>query len=79
MRCPEKRLCERRLNKGEKEEMRDFSILIGGKAGSGIDKSTLILGDLLNQSGYRVYIYRDYPSLIREGIPFLSLGLRKQK
>ncbi len=57
--------------------MQDFSILIGGSAGSGVDKSALVLGDLLNQSGYRVYIYHDYPS--QEGIPFPSYGLHKQR
>ena len=37
--------------------MEDFSVLIAGKAGFGIDKATLILGHLL-QCGYRIYIYR---------------------
>ena len=50
--------------------MKDFSVLIGGKAGFGIDKATLILGHLLNQCGYRIYIYHDYPSLIRGGHTF---------
>lgn len=50
--------------------MEEFSVLTGGKAGSGIDKATLILGHLLNQSGYRIYIYHDYPSLIRGGHTF---------
>ena len=50
--------------------MDDLSILIGGKAGFGIDKSGSLIGRLLNQSGYRVYIYRDYPSLIRGGHTF---------
>jgi len=50
--------------------MEDFSVLIGGKAGFGIDKATLIIGHLLNQCGYRIYIYHDYPSLIRGGHTF---------
>jgi len=50
--------------------MDDFPVLIGGKAGSGIDKSAMILGHLLNRYGYRIYIYRDYPSLIRGGHTF---------
>lgn len=50
--------------------MKDFSVLLGGKAGFGIDKAALILGHLLNQCGYRIYIYRDYPSLIRGGHTF---------
>ena len=50
--------------------MEDFSLLIGGKAGFGIDKSSLILAHILNALGYRIYIYRDYPSLIRGGHTF---------
>ncbi len=47
-----------------------FSVLIGGKAGYGIDKSSTLLAQLCNHLGYRVYIYRDYPSLIRGGHTF---------
>ena len=50
--------------------MREFSVLTGGKAGEGIDRATLILGHLLNRCGYRIYIYHDYPSLIRGGHTF---------
>ena len=50
--------------------MNDFSILIGGKAGYGIDKASGVIGRLLNQLGYRIYVYRDYPSLIRGGHTF---------
>lgn len=50
--------------------MNDFSILIGGKAGFGIDKSGTVIARLLNKLGYRVYIYRDYPSIIRGGHTF---------
>ncbi|NLZ43452.1 MAG: 2-oxoacid:acceptor oxidoreductase subunit alpha [Clostridia bacterium] len=47
-----------------------FSVLVGGKAGAGIDRSGTILGKLLNRMGYRVFIYRDYPSIIRGGHTF---------
>ena len=50
--------------------MQEFSVLTGGKAGYGIDRATLILGHLLNRCGYRIYIYHDYPSLIRGGHTF---------
>lgn len=50
--------------------MDNFSVLIGGKAGFGIDKSGLIIAKILNQLCYRVYIYRDYPSVIRGGHTF---------
>ena len=45
--------------------MDDFSVLIGGKAGSGIDRSGLIIASILNRIGYCIYVYRDYPSIIR--------------
>ena len=50
--------------------MVDFSVLIGGKAGFGIDKSGAIIGRLLNRLGHRVFIFRDYPSIIRGGHTF---------
>ncbi|MBI4706431.1 MAG: 2-oxoacid:acceptor oxidoreductase subunit alpha [Candidatus Omnitrophica bacterium] len=59
--------------------MIDFSILIGGKAGFGIDKSGSIIGRLLNQLGYRVFIYRDYPSIIRGGHTFSIIRAHESK
>ena len=59
--------------------MNEFSILIGGKAGFGIDKSSSIIGRLLNELGYRIYIYRDYPSDILIDIAcfdYTCLGLQ---
>jgi 2-oxoglutarate/2-oxoacid ferredoxin oxidoreductase subunit alpha len=50
--------------------MREFSILIGGRAGDGIDRAGLIITNLLNTLGYNQYIYREYPSLIRGGHTF---------
>lgn len=50
--------------------MENFSILIGGKAGFGIDKSGSIISYIINRLGYRVYVYRDYPSIIRGGHTF---------
>ncbi len=59
--------------------MEDFSVLTGGKAGFGIDQATLILGRLLNQSGYRIYVYRDYPSVIRGGHTFSIIRAAQTK
>ncbi len=59
--------------------MNDFSILIGGKAGFGIDKSGSVIGQLLNSLGYRVYIYRDYPSIIRGGHTFSIIRASKKE
>ncbi len=59
--------------------MDDFSILIGGKAGFGIDRSGLIIANILNQMGYRLYIYRDYPSIIRGGHTFSIIRASSRK
>ena len=59
--------------------MDNFSILIGGKAGFGIDKAGLIIGRLFNHLGYRIYIYRDYPSIIRGGHTFSIIRVSKDK
>jgi len=59
--------------------MQEFSVLIGGKAGFGIDTSGLIIARILNQLGYRVYIYRDYPSVIRGGHTFSIIRAAEEK
>jgi len=59
--------------------MNDFSLLIGGKAGFGIDKSGLIIARIFNRLGYRIYVYRDYPSLIRGGHTFSIIRACKEK
>lgn len=59
--------------------MEDISILIGGKAGFGIDTSSLIIARILNRLGYRIYVYRDYPSLIRGGHTFSIIRASNEK
>ncbi len=59
--------------------MNDFSVLIGGKAGFGIDKASLSIASIINQLGYRLYVYRDYPSLIRGGHTFSIIRASKEK
>ncbi|MCM8796491.1 MAG: 2-oxoacid:acceptor oxidoreductase subunit alpha [Candidatus Omnitrophica bacterium] len=59
--------------------MVDSSVLIGGKAGFGIDKSQAIIGQVFNQLGFRLYIYRDYPSVIRGGHTFSIIRVSSQK
>jgi len=53
--------------------MNDYSICIGGQAGEGINKAGLLIGRLLGLLGYHVYMYYDYPSLIRGGHNFAIL------
>ncbi|MDD2688719.1 MAG: 2-oxoacid:acceptor oxidoreductase subunit alpha [Candidatus Omnitrophica bacterium] len=59
--------------------MDEISLLIGGKAGFGIDTSSLLIGRILNQLGFRIHIYRDYPSLIRGGHTFSIIRAAKEK
>jgi 2-oxoglutarate ferredoxin oxidoreductase subunit alpha len=47
--------------------MEDFSTLVGGIAGDGINEAGVTIGRLFNRLGYRIYMYYDYPSLIRGG------------
>ena len=50
--------------------MQEFSVLIGGRAGEGINKASAILNHLMAKLGRYVYMYYDYPSLIRGGHNF---------
>jgi 2-oxoglutarate/2-oxoacid ferredoxin oxidoreductase subunit alpha len=50
--------------------VKELSILVGGKAGDGINSAGAVIAQLLNQLGYYTYIYFDYPSLIRGGHNF---------
>ena len=50
--------------------MNDISVLIGGKAGDGINSAGSLVAQLLNHLGYSIYLYFDYPSLIRGGHNF---------
>jgi len=66
--------------------MNELSVLIGGKAGDGINQSGLLIARLLGQIGYYIYMYFDYPSLIRGGHNFSiirasqnKIGVHKEK
>jgi 2-oxoglutarate ferredoxin oxidoreductase subunit alpha len=59
--------------------MNEFSVLIGGKAGEGLNKAGQILAHLLGRRGYRVYMYYDYPSLIRGGHNFSVIRGAEEK
>ena len=55
------------------------TILIGGKAGQGVNKTSALLGQIFSNLGYYVFIYRDYPSLIRGGHNFNVLSFSDGK
>jgi 2-oxoglutarate ferredoxin oxidoreductase subunit alpha len=49
---------------------RDYSILIGGKAGDGIRQLGSLVARMVGRLGYHIYFWDDYPSLIRGGHNF---------
>ena len=52
-----------------------FNIIIGGKAGQGINTLSQIVSSTLINYGYYVFNYRDYPSIIRGGHNFNVLSI----
>jgi len=56
-----------------------LNILIGGKAGQGINKVSEIVSNVLVGQGYFTFNYRDYPSLIRGGHNFNVLSVSDEK
>ncbi|MDN7025183.1 2-oxoacid:acceptor oxidoreductase subunit alpha [Methanoculleus sp. FWC-SCC1] len=59
--------------------MRDYSVMIGGKAGEGINTAGLAIAGIFTHLGYHVYMYFDYPSLIRGGHNFAVVRAAEQK
>lgn len=51
----------------------DYSILIGGAAGQGLDTSANILEKILKRAGFYVFTYRDYMSMVRGGHNFTQI------
>ena len=58
---------------------KDYSILIGGKAGDGIKHAGNTTAKLFNRLGYWIFAYVDYPSLIKGGHNFVILRANSQK
>jgi 2-oxoglutarate ferredoxin oxidoreductase subunit alpha len=58
---------------------KEFSILIGGAAGEGTRMSGQLIGKLLNQYGWRIFIYEDYQSLITGGHNFSIIRASKER
>ena len=52
-----------------------LNIIIGGKAGQGINKVSEIVSNVLGKYGYFTFNYRDYQSLIRGGHNFNTLSI----
>lgn len=56
-----------------------LNILIGGKAGQGINKVSQIVSNVLAKYGYFSFNYRDYASLIRGGHNFNTLSVSDEQ
>jgi len=48
----------------------EYSVLAGGKAGDGIKQAGNSIARVFNRLGYWIFVYEDYPSLIRGGHNF---------
>lgn len=59
--------------------MQEFSFLIGGKAGDGVKVAGNLTAHMLNQSGYWIFVYEDYPSLITGGHNFSIIRASSKK
>ena len=55
---------------GDDCSMGECSVLIGGKAGDGINLAGGVIARIFTSLGYYAYMYYDYPSLIRGGHNF---------
>jgi 2-oxoglutarate ferredoxin oxidoreductase subunit alpha len=56
-----------------------YSVLVGGKAGDGINEAGNLIARLMNRLGYRVYVEVDYPSLIRGGHNYSVIRCAREK
>lgn len=59
--------------------MKDISILVAGKAGDGIRQAGILIAKLLDQLGYWIFLYDDYPSLISGGHNFSIIRANQKK
>jgi 2-oxoglutarate ferredoxin oxidoreductase subunit alpha len=59
--------------------MKEFSTLIGGRAGDGINSAGFLVAQLFNRMGYSIYSYFDYPSLIKGGHNFSLVRAGEEK
>lgn len=51
----------------------DYTILVGGAAGQGIETVVLMLEKTIKRSGYEVFTYKNYMSMVRGGHNFMQV------
>ncbi|WP_342678519.1 2-oxoacid:acceptor oxidoreductase subunit alpha [Methanofollis sp. UBA420] len=59
--------------------MQEISVLIGGKAGEGINIAGSVVVRILSACGLRAYMYYDYPSLIKGGHNFAVIRAAEEQ
>lgn len=59
--------------------MNTTSIMIAGQTGYGIHQAGILVGRLLGEMGYNIYMMDDYPSLIRGGYQFVIIRASQEK
>ncbi len=59
--------------------MRDFQIIVAGRAGEGSKKAGLVIAKIFNAYGLDVFIHEDYQSLIRGGHNFSQISVSDRK
>jgi 2-oxoglutarate ferredoxin oxidoreductase subunit alpha len=57
----------------------EYTVLIGGQAGDGIKQAGNAIARLFNRLGYWIFVYEDYPSLIRGGHNFAVIRAAPQR
>lgn len=55
-----------------------FTIKIGGQAGQGIKSAGLMLAKVATRSGYHIYDYSEYPSLVRGGHNAMQISISQE-
>lgn len=56
-----------------------FRIKIGGSAGQGIKSAGLILSKFISRSGFYIYNYSEYPSLIKGGHNMMQINISNEQ
>src|SRR3972149_3877959 len=56
-----------------------FSLKIGGEAGQGIKSAGLMIAKIATRSGFHIYTYTEYPSLIRGGHNVMQVNISSEE
>jgi 2-oxoglutarate ferredoxin oxidoreductase subunit alpha len=57
----------------------DYSILIGGAAGQGIETVVELLEKIIKRAGFNIFTYKDYMSMVRGGHNFMQIRFSEKE